>query len=116
MKLTALLLEKGILQTTTRPAEHASLFFVHKKDGAQRMIVDCRRANQRFRRPPGVSLATPESFSQLECEPGLRLFAAEIDVDNCFHRLRIREDLGRYFSLPPVRAGELGISLSGGGD
>jgi hypothetical protein len=42
------------------------------------------------------------------------MFAAEIDVDNCFHRLRIREDLGRHFSLPPLRAGELGICLSGG--
>ena len=60
------LMEKGLLQATVRPKEQASLFFVHKKEGTQRMIVDCRRASERFRSPPGVYLASPESLAMLE--------------------------------------------------
>eukprot|EP00973_Karenia_brevis_P012395 1683467-Karenia_brevis.AAC.1 len=42
------------------------LFFVRKKNGRQRMIVDARPLNFRCAEPPHVALATGDSFSRLE--------------------------------------------------
>ena len=41
------------------------VFFVHKKSGNIRLILDCRRANARFRAPPGTELLSSEGFRTL---------------------------------------------------
>jgi len=107
------LIERRLVQVTLDPKEHVTIFFVKKKDHSLRMVVDSRRPNRRFRAPPGVSLATPESFARLESENS-ELWMAEADVDNCFHRLRLNEKLGRFFCLPSLTASELGLSAVGG--
>ena len=108
------LLELGIFQLTLRPAEEAACFFVKKKLNQQRLVIDCRRPNLRFRSAPGVSLATPEALAAVECTAPSGLWLAEADVDNCFHRIRIKESLGRYFAMPPLSAAALGVcSVSG---
>ncbi len=71
-----------------------------------RLVIDARRANRRFADAPGVALATPEAFARLEVADGVTPYMAEVDVDNCFYRLRIDHDLGRFFCLPPTRASE----------
>ena len=38
-------------------------------------------------------------------------YMAKVDVDNCFYRLLIDHDLGRFFCLPPIRASEAGLYL-----
>ena len=81
----------------------AGTLFVTKKDGTLRLIVDARRTNSRFRRPPGVSLCTSESLSRLavrvpddfEGDAGdaerlldsLRIALGAVDVKDAFHRL-----------------------------
>lgn len=107
------LVEKGLAKVIVRPKEHCGVFFVKKKDGRQRMVIDSRVSNRRFRDPPGVALSTTETFTRLE-HRGAGLWIAESDVDSCFHRLRIDEELGRYFCLPPVMAGELGVCAAQG--
>ena len=42
------------------------VFFVHKKSGKIRLILDCRRANARFRAPPGTELLRSKGFSNIE--------------------------------------------------
>ena len=38
------------------------------------------------------------------------IYLGVADVDNCFHRIKIKEDLGQYFVLPRVfSARELGV-------
>eukprot|EP00974_Lingulodinium_polyedra_P133641 11226424-Lingulodinium_polyedra.AAC.1 len=76
---------RGLVGWTRKPLERAAVFFVHKKDGMQRMIIDCRRANRRFRAPPGVVLATPECLARLEMESERPLYMCEGDVENCFY-------------------------------
>ena len=101
---------KGVLQWTTRPAEFVGLFFVPKKDGKIRLIVDARLSNQHFRNPPGVVMAGPEVFANLEVPDGSNVWCAETDIKDCFYRLRIGEDYGRYFSLPGVTAKSFGVT------
>ena len=43
------------------------VFFVHKKSGGKIwLILDCRRANARFRAPPGTELLSSEGFSHIQ--------------------------------------------------
>ena len=86
------------------------------------MIVDARPANAMFKRPPHTPLCNSEIFAGFEsrnrgehtfaemtgpCEP---VYLGVADVDNCFHRIRISENLGCFFCLPgQFTAKELGI-------
>ena len=68
--------------------------------------MDCRRANRRFRAPPGVSLLSSEGFGRIEVDlatmtafcdehPGTTgIGMGTSDVDNCFHRMKIGAELG----------------------
>ena len=69
-----------------------------------RLVIDAHRTNRRFADAPGVALATPEALARLEVADDVTPYMAEVDVDNCFYRLRIDHDLGRFFCLPPIRA------------
>ncbi|CAK0883464.1 unnamed protein product, partial [Prorocentrum cordatum] len=121
---------RGLLGVTTRPAESVGLFFVAKSNGAQRMIIDARRSNGHFRTPPGVQLLSSEGIGRIEIElplgvlpssvEGQRLlgafaiYVATTDVKDCFYRMRVREDHGRYFCLSAVPKHALdGIQVAG---
>ena len=41
---------------------HCTCFFVHKKQGRQRLIVDARETNRHFKRPPVVALPVRKSW------------------------------------------------------
>ena len=94
------------------------VFFVHKKRGGKiRLILDCRRANARFRAPPGTELLGSECFSNIEfdgigCEKTaleqLRLYLWG-DVADCFHRMRLKGSIRRFFCWPSLSAASLGI-------
>ena len=79
------------------------------------LCTDRGLANRLFCEPPGVSLATPVSSATLEssCFGGLRF--AEADVNSCSHSLRIREEVGRWLCLLPLRPGQLRVSMVSGG-
>ena len=53
------------------------MFFVKKKDGAQRMVVDARLSNQAMRPPPKVRLGGADSLSSIDLSPEARAFAVE---------------------------------------
>eukprot|EP00959_Pyramimonas_sp_CCMP1952_P464286 9486324-Pyramimonas_sp.AAC.1 len=59
---------------TDTPRERCGLFFVRKKSGKQRMVVDCRRANCLFRRPASVALAAGSSLGELAVPEGKGLY------------------------------------------
>jgi hypothetical protein len=54
----------GLVEVTDKVLAEVGLFFVSKKDGTRRMIVDARPANALFARPPHTHLYVPERFSQ----------------------------------------------------
>ena len=56
----------GILTFRSGIKAKAAFFFVKKKDGTIRLIVDGRQANAYHRRPPHSCLATPGILSELD--------------------------------------------------
>ena len=110
----------GYLDFTLEPKERAGIFFVNKANDKIRLIIDGRRANARFRDPPGVSLATAEAFARFEMEdrsdqdPVISVGLS--DVKDCFHRMAQPRWLREYFALDPIPAcwvGLQGTSLGG---
>ncbi|CAK0905694.1 unnamed protein product [Prorocentrum cordatum] len=105
----------------------AGIFFVKKKGGRQRLILDCRPAGRLFRSPPGVDLVSGDGLSRIERwttsgadrgeEPGgalggLGTWLGVSDVKDCFHRLLLDDGPGlqECFGYPSLRAAELGLA------
>ncbi|CAK0897324.1 unnamed protein product, partial [Prorocentrum cordatum] len=124
------LARRGLLGVTSRPAELAGIFFAAKTSLALRLIIDARRSNGHFRAPPSVRLLSSEGFGRIEVElppgthpsseEGRRLldaftaYGTATDVKHCVYRMRIHEDLGRYFCLPAAPGHALeGLRVAG---
>ena len=118
---------KHLLRYTRRPREMAGIFFVRKKGSNKiRLIVDARRANRHFRRPPHVNLCTAEGISRFEVEipDHIDPYSVEgetmvanivaalgiLDVRDCFHRLEMPPWLSPYFCFWPVKAKDVGLT------
>ena len=65
---------RSMLQFTSRPKDMACPFFVNKKNGRQRLVMDCRAINQRFRAPPLLKMAAGSSWSHVEIPAGKSLY------------------------------------------
>ena len=92
----------NILGFTSRPKMQVGAFFVSKKNGKQRLVIDARRANRLFRTPPSTCLGSVDCYGRLEVEPGSTVFMAQEDVKDYFYRLGIEPSLGDYFALPKI--------------
>ena len=98
-------------------------FFVSKNNGKLRLIIDARRANARFRKPPTRHIVSGSSFSRIRARRGQVVWLAQYDVKDFFYRLGIPWELGQYFGLPGMDREVLGAVLGpevvatfGGGD
>ena len=125
-ELLAELDRRGLIYWSATCRERCAVFFVRKKSGKLRLIMDARRANLRFREPPGVSLCSAESLGRMEIdlddvttmEPSLHSppgLGAEgtgapsmgmVDVQDCFLRMILGGELSEYFALPSVSGSE----------
>ena len=99
--------KRGVFSLGTKRRESVDVFFVCKKDGTLRLIVDCRHSNQRFKPPPGVSLFSAAGFGEVRCESGRPLYYAEVDVRHAFYQHAMPWWLREYFCLPSVTGAEL---------
>ena len=115
VKFVRRLVKLGLFRVTLDCKCEIGLFFVAKKNGSLRMIIDARPANSVFRKPPHTPLCNSEvfaniestescgvSFEDLTAASSLPVYLGMADVDNCFHRIRIDEGLGQYFCLPSL--------------
>lgn len=91
------------------PKEKVEVFFVGKKDGRLRMVVDCRLSNTHFRSPDKVTLCTAEALSRIEIEQGTELVVCTADLKDAFYHFSLPEELRPYFGMRSLLAGELGI-------
>ena len=96
------LVQSNLVGFTTRPRSQVGLFFVSKKSGKLRMIIDARRTNKLFRKPPSTQLGSTDAWCRAEVAEQGELFFAQEDVKDFFYRLRIPQALGEYFCLPLV--------------
>eukprot|EP00974_Lingulodinium_polyedra_P063982 6179656-Lingulodinium_polyedra.AAC.1 len=57
--------EANIIQFTTQAKDWVTPFFVGKKSGRLRMVLDARVVNRRFRRCPPLSMGTGGAWRRL---------------------------------------------------
>ena len=81
--------------------EKINFFFVQKKDGRIRLVIDCRRSNQHFGPPEGVNLCTGETFAAMEMTDNEILYIGGVDLSDAFYHLELPLELRPYFSGPP---------------
>ena len=97
----------GLIAFTSNPRVIIGVFFVTKKNGRLRMIIDCRRINNLMRQPPRTLLGSVEALANIDlsCHPGdvhQTMFIAQEDVKDFFYRLGIPEGMWPLFSFPAV--------------
>ncbi len=90
--------------------ETIAIFFVTKKAGRQRMILDCRRANCHFKDPAYVSLCTGDTLARLQFGRGEVVHVGMADLKDAFYHLELPQELRRFFGLRPIEAKYLGVS------
>ncbi|CAK0813493.1 unnamed protein product, partial [Prorocentrum cordatum] len=107
------LLDRFIERNRPSPGEVGEL---DQKFGAVKPCLDRRlesspRLYRRlFKPPPGAQLCTAEGLGRIELQAGADdVCLAQADVADCFHRLRMREELAEYFALPPPPARAAGL-------
>ena len=112
-EFTRRLLDAGMLDLVPDSAEaceEVGLFTVWKKNGTQRLVVDCRGSNFHFDEPEHVALASGASLSSIEIPDGQELWISGVDICDAFYHMGLPSSLRPFFSLPRVRAGDLGIT------
>ena len=108
------LLAAGMIEFDSDVCEQVGFFFVTKKYGKLRLVIDARRSNCWFRLPAHVDLCTRSSFSGLELEQGQDLYFGHFDIYDALYHFSLPAELRRYFGCPPVLAGDVGITSLGG--
>ena len=98
------LASRGLLEWHPAGEAYLGVFFVPKKDGRQRMILDTRVVNAHFIDPPKTRLPTAAALTGFESVAGQELYIAGGDIDNCFYRFEVPQHLRHKFSLPRIRA------------
>ena len=79
--------------------ERVGVFAVAKKDGRQRLVVDCRRSNCWFQPPPKAKLPTCASYSRLSMPAHSTLYSGGFDLRDAFYQLELPARLRPYFCL-----------------
>ena len=90
-------------------------FCVHKSDKqSPRLIVDARVSNCMFKDPDTPDLPTGASFCRINVAPGCSIFESSSDLKDAFYTIELPTPLRLYFTLDPVKASDLGISILDG--
>lgn len=96
--------DRGMVSFTDRPRSTITPFFVAKKDGRLRLVLDFRAVNQMFRSPPPLAMSAGFSWSRLKVPQEQTLYTAQTDVKDYFYSLRLPHYLRPFFALPPIPA------------
>ena len=98
---------RNMLRFRRRRLGHAGIFFVKKKNGDLRLIVDGRIGNCILVPPPKVHLASSGTFAELRVDNVELIFLSALDVENAFHNYEIPEWLSELYGLNAVTADEM---------
>lgn len=106
------LTSREMLRFSTVSEETVGVFCVEKKNKKLRVIIDCRRLNQRMRRPPRTPLVSSSALSDVWLDGRGAMHYSCHDVADCFYQFRVPGRLSRYLSLRAVFAGDVGVSVT----
>lgn len=85
------------------------VFFVRKKNNKQRLIFDIRILNEKFIDPPKTDLPSADAFTRMDIDGIGPFFIGSGDLANAFYTLAVPDSLARMFTLPGIKAENLGI-------
>ena len=83
------------------------VFFVAKKSGKLRIILDTRDLNGVFAPPPYTGLPTADALRAIETNPDGTVWFAGSDISDCFYRFGVSGGLDEYLSLPGILGSEV---------
>ena len=92
----------NLIEFRSQVRERVGVFFVWKKNGKQRMVVDSRLSNLWFSSPEKVHLATGSSFSRIEVDEGPPIELGGVDIRDAFYRIELPSELRDLFALNPL--------------
>ena len=96
LELFKRLIQTGLVGLRLRIRSRAALFFVAKKDGTLRLIVDGREASMLHRRPPSVGLGSAAAMSSIDLSDaalnqctasGRVVHGASLDLQQAFYQV-----------------------------
>ena len=77
------------------------------------MVLDCRRVNQEFRRPPSPELSAAETFPQLRSEHDVPSYTAGGDIHTLLYQCGVEPELAVFFGFDRItRASALEMGAS----
>lgn len=103
----------GMIRWALERKERATPFFVQKKNGMQRLIIDARRFNRRSSPPPKAPLGTVSALADIRLDDTEVLSFAASGIQDCFHQLELPASLQAYFGLDPLPAKLLSVRRIG---
>ncbi|CAK0826016.1 unnamed protein product [Prorocentrum cordatum] len=115
IQLLRILERRNLIDYYADKACSVGVFFVYKKSGKLRLILDGRHASLHFRAPDKVALASGASFAGLHVDSGKPIAVAEVDLADAFYTMLLPPEFRRYFALPSCRAGLLGLDCTSDG-
>lgn len=125
IRFIKLLAEKGLVGYRLRIRARAGVFFVSKKGGMQRLVIDARETNRMHYAPPHAALGTPGALADQDWsdevlsrsgagdgDPGgpFSVYGASLDLRDSFYQFysdEMAEDFGFDF---PEQAAVWGVS------
>ena len=93
---------KNLIDLTSSPQDLIAAFFVKKKNGQLRLVLDCRDVNPRFHAPPPMGLSAGSTWSQVTISESSELFVAQSDIRDYFYSLALPDELRDLFCMPAV--------------
>jgi len=97
-----------MIHFTSRPKDSITPFFVVKKNGRLRLVLDCPAVNQRFRDPPPLKMAAGSTWGNVNLPPGETLYIAQSDIKDYLYSLPLPRHLQPFFCLPGISVQALG--------
>ncbi|CAK0908034.1 unnamed protein product, partial [Prorocentrum cordatum] len=92
----------GLIRWAPLVRGRVTVFCVAKKTGKQRLVVDCRATNRRFRRCPYLPMGTGSSWGEILLEDDADLWVSLSDIKDYFYACGVDDDLSSYFCLDDV--------------
>ena len=90
--------------------ERVAPFFVAKKIGKLRLVVDCRRSNCHVTEAGGFSLCTGEGLAAIALGADEEICVGGADLSDACYHMGLPEPLRKYFTFRLVRAGAVGCT------
>ena len=96
------LFHAGLINFTWTAQGIISPFCVWKKNGRQRLVLDCRAVSRLFKRSAHIPLGSGSAWADIVLEPDTDLYISQSDIKDNFYRCGVPAGLSRLFCLPSV--------------